>query len=90
MTQHIRPVGAEGLAALGICESLVLALTDLKIISDQDGRDLLGDVATTHANAAAASSAPEVHVAVVEIIRRILAGKNGAPLGGEGHTEVLH
>ena len=80
MTQHIPYVEVEGLAALGICESLVLALTDLKIIGEQDARDLLGDVATTHANAAAASSTPEKHEAVVEIIRRILAGTNGAPL----------
>jgi hypothetical protein len=80
MTQHIRSADAEGLAALGICESLVLAMTDLKIISEQDARDLLGDVATTHAAAAAASSSPEVHQAVVEIIRQILAGQDGAPL----------
>ena len=80
MTQPIRSADAEGLAALGICESLVLALTDRKIISDQDARDLLGDVAVTHTNAAAASSTPEVHQAVVEIISRILAGKNGTPL----------
>ena len=80
MTQPIRSADAEGLAALGICESLVLALTDLKIITDQDARDLLGDVAATHTNAAAASSTPEVHQAVVEIISRILAGQNGAPL----------
>ena len=80
MTQHIRPIGAEGLAALGICESLVIVLTDLKVISDQDARDLLGDVATTHADAAAASSTPEMHEAVGEIIRRILAGKNAVPL----------
>ena len=26
-------IGAEGLAALGICESLLLALTDLKVIT---------------------------------------------------------
>ena len=37
-----------GMAALGICESLLLALTDLKIISERDARDLLTDVATTH------------------------------------------
>ena len=48
MTQPIRFADAEGLAALGICESLVLALTDLKIISDQDARNLLGVVASTH------------------------------------------
>ncbi len=80
MTQHIRSVDAEGLAALGICESLMNALTDLKIISEQDARDLLNDVATTHTNAATASMAPEKHQAVVDIIRRILAGKNAVPL----------
>ena len=41
------------MAALGICELLLLALTELKIISDQDARDLLTDVATTHNEAAA-------------------------------------
>jgi hypothetical protein len=81
MTQ-IRSVAAEGLAALGICESLVLALTDLKIFSEQDARDLLNDVATTHTNAAATSTTPETHQAVVKIIGRILAGKNGSPLPG--------
>ena len=80
MTQHIRSADAEGLAALGICESLVIALTDLKIISDQDARDLLSDVATTHTIAAAAASDPEKHEAVVAIIRRILAGQNAVPL----------
>jgi hypothetical protein len=79
MTQ-IRSVAAEGLAALGICESLVLALTDLRVISERDARNLLNDVATTHTNAAAASTTPEMHHAVVEIIGRILAGKNGSPL----------
>ena len=79
MTQTPRSMDAEGLAALGICESLVLALTDLKVISEQDARDLLADVATTHTDAAAKSTTPDRHHAVVEIIQRILAGKNGAP-----------
>jgi hypothetical protein len=75
-----RSVAAEGLAALGICESLMIALTDLKIISEQDARDLLNDVLTTHTDAAGASASPETHHAVVAIIERIIAGKNGAPL----------
>jgi hypothetical protein len=77
MLEHPRATDAEGMAALGICESLLLALTDLKIISEKDGRDLLTDVATTHTEAASASQTPEKHQAVVEIIQRILAGKNG-------------
>lgn len=82
MVRHIGSDEAEALAALGICESLVLALTDLKIISEQDARDLLNDVATTHSNSADASTTPEKPKAVVEIIRRILAGKNGVPPSG--------
>ena len=66
-----------GAAALGICESLLLALTDLKVISDQDVRSLLIDVATANSEAATSSPKPEMHHAVAEIIRRILAGKNG-------------
>jgi hypothetical protein len=65
-----------GTAALGICESLLLALTDLKVISDQDVRSLLTDVATANNEAATGSHAPEMHHAVAEIVRRILAGKN--------------
>lgn len=79
MTQTVPFTDAEGLAALGICESLVIALTDLKVISEQDARDLLTDVATTHNDAAAQSEKPQRHHDVVGIISRILAGKNGAP-----------
>jgi hypothetical protein len=77
ITAASRAPDAEGLAALGICESLMVALTELKIISQQDARDLLADVATAHANAAATSAAPAKHQAVVEIVQRIIAGKNG-------------
>lgn len=77
MAEHVRPIDAEGMAALGICEALLLALTDLKIISEKDARDLLTDVATTHTEAGAASLSPEKHHAVVEIIQRILVSKNG-------------
>jgi hypothetical protein len=69
--------GVDGMAALSICESLLVALTDLKIISEQDARDLLTDVLTAHNEAAEASLTPIRHQAVVEIVERILAGKNG-------------
>jgi hypothetical protein len=68
---------AEGMAALGICESLLLALTEGKIITEKDARDLLTDVVTSHSEAADASQMPERHRAVVEIVQRILTGKNG-------------
>ena len=65
------------MAALGICESLLLALTDLKIISDQDARDLLTDVATTHQEAATTSPSARKHQAVAGIIDYILTGRDG-------------
>ena len=77
MTKNERTPDADGMAALGICESLVIALTDLKVIGEKEARDLLTDVATTHNEAAAVSQTPEKHQAVAEIVRRILAGTNG-------------
>ena len=69
MTEHVRLNDADGAAALGICESLLLALIDLKIMSEQDARDVLIDVATTHTDAAASSQTPEEHLAVVGILQ---------------------
>ncbi len=77
MTNEPNPNCNNGTAALGICESLLLALTDLKVVSEEDVRGLLTDVATANSKAAHGSSEPEMHRAVAEIIERILAGKNG-------------
>jgi hypothetical protein len=77
MTKHARFSVADGTAALGICESLLIALTDLKVITERDARDLLTDVATSHQEAAAQSATPNKHDAVVAIVHRILAAKNG-------------
>jgi hypothetical protein len=77
MTEHVRFPDANGTAALGICESLILALTEANIISDRDARDLLTDVAASHQEAAEASNSPEKHLAVVAIVQSILNGKNG-------------
>lgn len=75
MTKPTRFTDTEGLAALGICESLVITLIDLKVITERDARDLLTDVATTHRAAVAKSPTPEKHLEVVEIIARVLVGK---------------
>ena len=77
MTQYARIHDADGMAALGICESLLIALTDLKIIGEKDARALLTDVVTAHSEAAEASLTPDKHQAVVAIIQRILTAKNG-------------
>jgi len=77
MTQPAQLPDSDGAAALGICESLLLALTDLKIMNERDVRDLLTDVVTANEEAAGASQTPQKHQAVVEIVQRILAGKDG-------------
>jgi hypothetical protein len=77
MTEHPRFNDADGSAALGICESLILALTDRKLITEKDARDLLTDVLTSHSEAAETSRAPDKHRAVAEIVQRILDGKDG-------------
>jgi hypothetical protein len=67
----------DGTAALGICESLLLALTDRKVITENEARDLLTDVVSSHSEAADASQSPERHRAVAKIVQRILDGTDG-------------
>ena len=77
MRDDLDPNCNNGTAALNICESLLLALTDLKVIREEDVRALLTDVATANDGAVTNSPTPETNQAVAQIIRRILAGKNG-------------
>jgi hypothetical protein len=62
---------SDGSAALGICESLLLSLINLQVITEDVARDLLADVAATHTNAAALSPTPATHQAVVQSVQRI-------------------
>jgi hypothetical protein len=75
-SKHVR-VDADGTAALGICESLLIALTDAKIIANRGARDLLTDVVTSQQEASVTSTSPDKHHAVIAIVQRILAGKDG-------------
>lgn len=77
MTEIARPSEADGLAALGICESLLLALTELKLMSDKDADRILADVVNAHVEAARTSLTPEKHQAVITIIESIISGRNG-------------
>lgn len=77
MTDNERLANADGTAALGICESLLLAMTELKLISERDARDVLTDVVNSHTEAADASKTPDRHRAVAAIVQRILDGTDG-------------
>ena len=65
-----------GAAALSICESLLIALNDLKIINDRETRAVLEDAAAVHRNAIQDSPNPEQHRAVADLIERIMGGGN--------------
>ena len=64
MTEHVRLNVADG----------------GEILSEQDARDVLIDVGTTHPDAAAFSQRPDEHLAIVGILQRILAGKGRSVL----------
>jgi hypothetical protein len=67
---------AAGLAALSICESMLLSLTDLAIIENKEAVSILQDAAAAHSGAVAGTENPEAHQAAVDVIDRIIKGKN--------------
>ena len=67
---------APGLAALSICESLLISMSDLKIASAKEISGILEDAATAHRNASESSSDQVLHLEVVSVIERIIAARN--------------
>ncbi len=65
-----------GMAALTICESLMLALNDRKVLPESDILDVLRDAAATHENSVGTDAEVEAHTAVAALIRQIIAGGN--------------
>ena len=70
---------ASGLAALSICESLLLALSDLKIMGERDIGGILDDAAAAHRSAGAPGKQTALNQQVVAILDRISKGGNGVP-----------
>jgi hypothetical protein len=68
-----------GLAALSICEALLLALKDQRLLPDREIDGVLRDAAATHENAVGSEAEMETHRAVAGLINRIIAG--GSPIG---------
>lgn len=65
-----------GLAALSICESLLLALNDRKLLPESEIIGVLSDAAATHENAKGPASEMEIHREVAALINRIITGGN--------------
>ena len=68
-----------GLAALSICELLLLALIDCRVLSDEEIRGVLEDAAAAHRDAVGTPQEREVHAAVAAIIDRMQAGRHLMP-----------
>lgn len=65
-----------GMAALTICEALLLALNDARVLPEKEIMGVLTDAAATHENAGGSKVDVEKHRAVAALIRRIVAGGN--------------
>jgi hypothetical protein len=77
MTDKIDIKGtAAGMAALSICESLLLAMGDLKIMGEADAVGIITDAANAHRDVGTTSMDKAVNVEVVAILDRIVAGGN--------------
>jgi len=67
---------ASGLAALSICESLLLAMGDLKLMNEEEVVGVVTDAAEAHRNAGESARDIALNREVVAILDRIVAGGN--------------
>ncbi len=72
------PLGPEvtAAAALAICESLMLALNDRKVLPEREIIGILQDAAAAHANHPGDDGQASLHAAVADLIHRIIDGGN--------------
>lgn len=70
---------AAGIAALAICESLLIAMRDLEIMGASETAGVLKDAASAHRNAGGTGNEAALHREVATIIERIMAGGNSVP-----------
>ncbi len=66
---------AAGHAALSICESLLLALVELKVLRESDLRGILEDAAATHRGATGTAKDAAVHRAAAKLIEKLRADR---------------
>ena len=76
MSESDRTDKTAGMAALAICESLLISLHERKIIDDKEAHAVFEDAAATHRNAISVSSNPDEHRAVATLIERIIGGRS--------------
>jgi hypothetical protein len=65
-----------GIAALTICESLLLALNDRKVLPEHEIVGILRDAAAAHDNPPAGEMSAATHKGVAGLINQIIDGGN--------------
>jgi hypothetical protein len=64
------------MAALSICESLLLSLRERGVLDDREIAGLLEDVVSTHRATADLSSRPDLHSAAAGLVERLRRGED--------------
>jgi uncharacterized protein (DUF302 family) len=65
-----------GMAALSICEALLLALNDARVLPEREIMGILKDAVTSQENAGGSDIEVTQHKAAAALINRIIAGGN--------------
>lgn len=65
-----------GVAALSICEALLLAMNEKGLLPEQEIVGVLRDAAATHENATGTEEETTTHKAVANLINVIISGGN--------------
>ncbi|MFW8636082.1 hypothetical protein [Cribrihabitans pelagius] len=65
-----------GMAALSICEALLLAMNDLQMMPEHEIAGILRDAAASHENAAGTDAEVATHKAAAALINQIIANGN--------------
>lgn len=71
MSNQLDPTG---MAALSICEALLLALHDRNLLPEREIVGVLRDAAATHENAHGPESERQMHAATAKLINEIILG----------------
>jgi hypothetical protein len=74
-SKHI-DANASGVAALSICESLLLALGDHKVMDEREIIGVIADAADAHRFVRGSPGDNKLHLEVTAILDRIIAGGN--------------
>ncbi|CUH76726.1 hypothetical protein TRM7557_01028 [Tritonibacter multivorans] len=65
-----------GMAALSICEALLLALQDHNLLPEREIVGILRDAAATHQNAQGPETERKLHMETAKLINEIILGGN--------------